>query len=128
MLQPMRGLDYEETFSFVVKMVMVRIVITFAINSNWSLFQLDINNVFLYGELYKHVYMSFPLGYHTKGDKRVCKLLKSLYVLKHAPRKWTEKLCSFLFDFRFVQSVNEFSLFVRNVNETIVVLLFMWMI
>lgn len=68
------GIDYEEPFSPVAKMVTIRIVITYVIHSYWSLFQLDINNVFLYGELDKHVYMSLPLGYHTKGDKRVSKL------------------------------------------------------
>lgn len=45
------GIDYEETFSLVTKMVPIRIVITLAINSCWSLFQLDINNAFLDGDL-----------------------------------------------------------------------------
>lgn len=67
--------------------------------------------------------MSLPLGYYTKGDKRVCKLLKSLYGLKQASRKWNAKLCSFLLDFGFVQSINDFSLFFRSVNNIVVVLL-----
>ncbi|GKD59365.1 ribonuclease H-like domain-containing protein [Tanacetum coccineum] len=37
------------------------------------------------------VYMSLPDGYFSKGDTRVCKLVKSLYGLKQAPRKWNEK-------------------------------------
>lgn len=45
------GIDYEDTFSLVTKMVTIRIVITLAINSCWSLFQLDINNAFLDGDL-----------------------------------------------------------------------------
>jgi len=73
------GIDYEETFSPVVKMVTVKIVISLAIDHNWSLFQLDVNNAFLYGELKEDVYMSLPQGYHTKGDNIVCKL-KNLFV------------------------------------------------
>lgn len=49
--------------------------------------------------------------------------MKSLYGLKQAPRKWNEKLCGFLLDFGFVQSVNDFSLFVKSSGGNIVILL-----
>lgn len=117
------GIDYEETFAPVAKMVTIRIVIDLAVNKNWTLFQLDINNAFLYGNLDEDVYMTLPQGYFTKNDTRVCKLLKSLYGLKQAPRKWNERLCSSLFDFGFQQSVNDYSLFVKSKTDSIVVLL-----
>ncbi|KAI3750087.1 hypothetical protein L2E82_20712 [Cichorium intybus] len=117
------GIDFEETFSPVAKMVTVRIVITLVINSGWSLFQLDINNAFLYGNLDEDVYMVQPQGYHSKGDVRVCKLLKSLYGLKQAPRKWNERLCSALFEFGFKQSLNDYSLFMYSTDKCVVFLL-----
>ncbi|KAI3688864.1 hypothetical protein L2E82_46759 [Cichorium intybus] len=117
------GIDYEETFSPVAKMVTVRIVVNLAVNNNWTLFQLDINNAFLYGNLDEDVYMTLPQGYFTKEDKRVCKLSKSLYGLKQAPRKWNERLCSALFEVGFEQSMNDYSLFVKSKNGTLVVLL-----
>ena len=72
------GIDYAETFSPVAKLVTVRIVITQAVNNDWPLFQLDINNAFLYGNLDEDVYMQLPQCYHTKGDTNVCRLKKSL--------------------------------------------------
>ncbi|GJZ54512.1 ribonuclease H-like domain-containing protein, partial [Tanacetum coccineum] len=69
------------------------------------------------------VYMTIPEGYLDKNDKRVCKLVKSLYGLKQAPRKWNEKLTSVLIDNGFVQSLNDFSLFVKAGNGVMLILL-----
>lgn len=85
--------------------------------------QLDINNAFLYGDLDKDVCMTLPLGYFTKGDKKVCKVVKSLYGLKQAPRKWNEKLTSFLIDFGFSQRKNDCSLYTYKNHNVFVILL-----
>jgi len=45
------GIDYEETYSPLTKMVIVRTIIVMATTKRWSLHQMDVKNVFLHGDL-----------------------------------------------------------------------------
>ncbi|KAJ0565281.1 putative RNA-directed DNA polymerase [Helianthus annuus] len=117
------GIDFGETFSPVVKMVTIRCVLSLAVQYDWSLYQLDINNAFLYGSISEDVYMVLPEGYYSKDESKVCKLVKSLYGLKQAPRKWNEKLTDVLLGIGFVQSSCDHSLYVLSKPSVFVVLL-----
>jgi hypothetical protein len=49
--------------------------------------QLDVKTTFLHGDLEEEIYMQQPQGYEVKGKENlVCRLKKSLYGLKKAPR------------------------------------------
>ncbi|GJS78367.1 ribonuclease H-like domain-containing protein [Tanacetum coccineum] len=95
----------------------VRCVLTLAVEMNWKNFQMDVNNAFLYGDLNEEVYMLPPPGFSKPNENKVCKLKKSLFGLKQAPRQWNHKLTEALRDAGFVQSKNDHSLFVKNVGS-----------
>jgi hypothetical protein len=109
------GIDYEDTFSHVIKMATIRTILSIAVSKGWSLRQLDVQNAFLHGILEEEVYMRQPPGYgdSTKPDF-VCKLDKALSGLKQAPRAWYARLSSKLLSLGFHASKAYTSLFYFN--------------
>ena len=118
------GIDYDETFSLVIKPTTVRIILTLAAQFQWPLRQLDISNAFLHGYLKEDVDMSQPQGF-TDPSKLgyVCKLHKSLYGLKQAPRTWFERFTTHLLSLGFTASTTDPSLFVFHLKNAILYLL-----
>ena len=71
--------DYEETFSPVAKLNTVRTLMSIAACKEWPLYQFDVTNAFLHGELEKNkeVYMEVPPGFYAEfGKGHVCRLKK----------------------------------------------------
>ena len=58
------GVEYFETFSPVAKLTSIRVILFLAANFNWPLYQLDVNNVFIHGDLKEEVYME---GFVVRG-------------------------------------------------------------
>ncbi|GKA17716.1 ribonuclease H-like domain-containing protein, partial [Tanacetum coccineum] len=87
------GFDYDETFIPVVKMVTIICVITIVVSYSWPMYQLDVYNAFLYGDLVENVYMTLPLGFAV--------------LVEHG----------------FVQSKFDYSLFIKETGDVFVVML-----
>ncbi|XP_019262477.1 PREDICTED: uncharacterized protein LOC109240307 [Nicotiana attenuata] len=104
-------------------MVTVRTVFSIAASRGWDLFQMDVNNAFLQGDLYEDVYLELPQGFQRQGEYKVYKLLKSLYGLKQASRQWNIKLIEALVKAEYHQSANDHSLFTKYTTSDIVVIL-----
>ena len=72
-------MDYDETFSPVVKSVTVRTVLSLALSQHWPVHQLDVKNAFLHGTLTRTVYCSQPTGFVDPTQPYVvCRLNKSM--------------------------------------------------
>ncbi|KAA0050650.1 Cysteine-rich RLK (receptor-like protein kinase) 8 [Cucumis melo var. makuwa] len=106
-------IDYSETFSSVAKLKTVRVLLSVAVNKDWPLYQLDVKNAFLNGDLVEEVYMSPPLGFEAQFGQQVCKLQKSLYGLKQSPRAWFDRFTTFVKSQGYSQGHSDHTLFTK---------------
>jgi hypothetical protein len=104
-------------------MTIVRTIIAMATVKGWSLHQMDVNNVFLHGDLKEEVYIKQPPGYVDQTHHNlVRRLKKALYTLKQAPRAWLDKIGQYLVTSGFQTSNAYFSLYVKKIDHGIIVI------
>lgn len=105
------GIDYNEKFSPLAKMVTFCLFFAIVVARNWELYEMDIQNAFFYGDLDKEIYMKMLSKFEAAFPSKVCRLRKSIYGLRQSPRNWFKKLTAALKKFGFTQSYAEYSLF-----------------
>lgn len=62
-MNQIKGLDYQEAFSPIIKPISIRIVLSLVVTNGWTLHQINIWNAFLNGVLDKRILMKQPLGF-----------------------------------------------------------------
>lgn len=118
------SIDYSETFASVTKLTTFKVLLALASINKWHL------------ALEETVYIKPPTGYVAPGisisvtnlelhspSLKVCKLKKSLYELKQAPRQSFSKLSLALKSFGFSQSKNDYSLLTKHTTTSVTILL-----
>ncbi|RVW69856.1 Retrovirus-related Pol polyprotein from transposon RE1 [Vitis vinifera] len=88
----------------------------------WDLFQMDVKNAFLNGDLSEEVYMQ-PAPDLSVESNKVCHLRHALYGLKQAPRAWFAKFSSTIFCLGYTASPYDSALFLRRTDKDTILLL-----
>nr|XP_016442248.1 PREDICTED: uncharacterized mitochondrial protein AtMg00810-like [Nicotiana tabacum] len=103
----------------------VKTLIVVDVKQGWPMFQLDVNNAFLHGDLDEEVFMKLPpsVGTSSSSVPLVCRLRKSLYGLRQASKQWYAKLSQALHSRGYTHSLNDYSLFTRGSGKSMVILI-----
>jgi hypothetical protein len=96
------GIDFEETFSPVVRYNSIRFLLALAAKLNLDVDQMEVVTAFLNPKLDEEIYIRLPTGIKCNGE--ICRLQKSIYGLKQASRAWNKDLGMLLKDLGLQQS------------------------
>jgi hypothetical protein len=97
------GEDFFDTYSPVARLTTIRVLLSLVASHGLLVHQMDVKIAFLNGELEEEIYMDQSEGFVVKGQEgMVCKLVKSLYDLKQAPKQWHDKFDRTLTSIGFV--------------------------
>ena len=81
------GIYYKETFTLVVKLEAIRMLLAYTAFKGFVLYQMDVKSAFLNDYISEDIYVKQPPGFeHEKYPNHIFKLTKALYGLKQAPR------------------------------------------
>ena len=107
----MKGVDFNEIFSPVVKMSSIRTMLSLAATLDLEVEQMDVKTAFLHGD------------FHVEGkEDYVCRLRKSLYGLKQA--QWYKTFESVMCEQGYRNTTSDHCVFVRKFsNDDFIILL-----
>lgn len=105
-----------DIYSPVAKLDTFRILLAVGVQKGWEISQSDVCSAFLHGEIEEDIYLSLPKNCKIPQGK-ICKLKKSFYGLKGAPRCWYEKCHKFIISKGFTRSQYDQCLYFKIVNN-----------
>ena len=107
-----QGVYYHETFPSVAKMDSICLVLEISTSKHWEVHHMDVNSAFMHGYLHEDIYIKQPKGYIT-DPYFFCKLKKSLYELKQAPRERYSKMDAFLLSQKFQRCRSDPNVYIK---------------
>jgi hypothetical protein len=117
-------LDFGETFALIEILEAIIMFLAYACHKRLKAYQMDVKSAFLNGDLSEEVYMEQPEGFKLFDNPNlVCKLKKSLYGLKEAPRDWYHKLDTYLKDKGFKRGTTNNNLYIKIEDNNLLIVL-----
>lgn len=111
----------DDIYSPVASNQTFKILLSYCCQNGLIIEQMDVETVFLNGEVTSEVYVNQPKGY-ADGTDRVCKLSKALYGLKESPRDWYECFDKYVTKLGFKKNNIELCLYTYGEGENVVYL------
>ena len=82
------GIDYFNTYVLVARLTSIRVLFAIVLLNNLHVHEIDVKTTFLNGDFDEEIYIEQPKRFVFPGnEKKVCKLVKSLYDLKQTPKQ-----------------------------------------
>lgn len=117
------GVDYDETFSPVVRHSTLKLLFALSVQMNLDVTHLDVKTAFLNGLLKEDIYMYQPdIHCNVNQKKVVVKLNKAIYGLKQSSRSWYERVEQCLCELGFRKSKLEPCVFTKMRNDLKIVI------
>jgi len=118
-----KGLDFDQVFSPVVRFETVCLMLVLATLENWYITGLDVRSAYLYGKLDEEIYMEQPKGFAVPGQEhKVLCLWCALYGLKQAGLAWWCTLDESLKELGFERLKSEAGIFFYKKKGTNIVI------
>ena len=108
------GVDYEETYSPVLKYKTLRILLSIVCIRDLTLELMDVQTAYLNAPLKETVYMAQPEGFEEGGSNVVWLLKKALYGLKQSGREWHAHINDFVLTLGFTRLVSDTCVYVKR--------------
>nr|GEW06554.1 putative ribonuclease H-like domain-containing protein [Tanacetum cinerariifolium] len=110
-----KGIDYEEVYAPVARIEAIRLFLSYASFMGFTVYQMDVKSVFLYGTINEEVYVMQPPGFQDPEFlARVYKVEKAMYGLHQAPRALYGTLSKYLLTNGFQRGTIDQTLFIRK--------------
>nr|GEY80258.1 retrovirus-related Pol polyprotein from transposon TNT 1-94 [Tanacetum cinerariifolium] len=108
-------INYDEVFAHVARIKAIRLFLAYASFKDFVVYQMDVKNAFLYGEIEEEVYVCQPPGFEDPYFlDRVYKVKKAMYGLHQALKALYETLSTYLLENRFQRQKIDKTLFIKR--------------